>query len=182
MLSFWERARKKHIRRLETESVSKMVHLNRKTRETVFLRKMKRKEGRQRINIGMNGIPEAALLECNTGKVEDNAGWLKYNWTIWNISWKEKRAREHEGDRNGTRSQREANMDQEDREVGLINYWQWKYWISSWNPGVICMACACICMSDTTIFLLRSYVYQMFSSKSSSVPHSSLTWEGPLFF
>ena len=40
------------------------------------------------------------------------------------MSREEKMAREHGEDRNGTTSQRAPIMDREDKEVGLVNYWQ----------------------------------------------------------
>ena len=62
------------------------------------------------------------VLQCNTGKLEDNAGRLEYNWTRWEISWEEKRVREHKENGNGMRSHRRANMDQQVKEVELVNY------------------------------------------------------------
>ena len=34
---------------------------------------------------GINGILGAALLECNTGKLEDNAERLEDSWSRWSI-------------------------------------------------------------------------------------------------
>ena len=77
------------------------------------------------INIGMNGILEAALLQYNTGILEKRTIIMEDRKTTglnW-ISRGEKRARAHREDKNGTRSQqRTTNIGREDKEVGLMKH------------------------------------------------------------
>ena len=78
-----------------------------------------------RINIGINGILEAALLEYNTGTLEKRKIIME-DWKttgLNEISKGEKRTRVHGEDKNGTRSQQgTTNMDREDKEVGLMKH------------------------------------------------------------